>query len=93
MRCFFVHPIARRGNFQDISRLCPFRVGLPEMIRVSLAVLAGLGLRMFRILERVIPVRNPHIVNVECKLWLFLKVQDAFVRARPQSAPRLALFL
>ena len=47
------------------------------------AVLAGLGLRMLRIFERVRAIGNPYLIDVESVLPSLAEMQDALMRTAP----------
>ncbi len=87
MRGLLVHPITCRRDFQDISWLGSSRMWMPEPTFVpgTLPILTGLSLGVFWILQGVIPIGGPNIVNIERELPAFSQMQNAFMRPTPIS--------
>jgi hypothetical protein len=81
MRCLLVHPITGGRNFYDIPWFGSPGMWLPKTMAaiVTFPILTGLSLWMFGVFQGMIPIRNPHIVNIKRKLPAFPKMQDAFV--------------
>ncbi len=81
-----MHSITSRRDFNHIPGFCSFWVWSPKVVGFTLAILAGLCLGSFWVLERVVAIGNSHIIHIKGEFLVFSKVENTLMGATPIGA-------